>query len=83
MLKLKKKMTLRIPDRIAITAVLALIITVAVGMPGNHFGFDDEQAAYKDARVEVPVRAEKAKASTQSAEGQEGFELRLLLFRLR
>jgi hypothetical protein len=80
MLKLKKHLTFRIPDRLAVAAVVALMVTVAVGMPGNRFTFDGDPASLEDSR-NTTARVETTEATGASAVTDRGFKLRLLLFR--
>ena len=80
MLKLKKRLNFHIPDRLAVAAVVALMVTVAVGMPGNRFAFDDDPASLQDAR-NATARVEATEAAGDSAGTERGFKLRLLLFR--
>ncbi len=80
MLKLKKRLNFRIPDRLAVAAVVALMVTVAIGMPGNRITFDGDRASLPDTR-NATARVEASEATTDSAGTERGSKLRLLLFR--
>lgn len=80
MLHLRKRLAIRVPDRLAIVAAVTLTITAAGGVMGD--AWLDRGASGDAVEVQrVPVSAEQADPTSDDAGRRSGLTLRLLLFR--
>lgn len=77
---LRKRLAIRIPDRLAVVAAVALSATAAGGIMGDAW-LDRVEPGDRAEVKHVPVSAERADPTSDDAGRQSGLTLRLLLFR--
>ncbi len=78
MLKLRNRITIRIPDRLAVLAAVTLTVTAGGGLLGERLMSEPVPGADS---VNVPARAEVADPTSDDAARSGGLASRLLLFR--
>ena len=78
MLKLRNRITIRIPDRLAVIAAVTLTVTAGGGVLGERFMND---AALGVDATAKPVQTEVVDPTSDDSARQTGLASRLLLFR--